>query len=43
MHVRSPAPSHRAPRSCEITLVLFEDDWFMDHDIRPGNVHLLAY
>jgi hypothetical protein len=26
----------------EATLILFEDDWFVDHDIRPGNVHLLS-
>lgn len=26
----------------EATLILFEDDWFIDHDVRPGNVHLLS-
>jgi hypothetical protein len=26
----------------EATLILFEDDWFVDHDVRPGNVHLLS-
>jgi hypothetical protein len=26
----------------EATLILFEDDWFIDHDVRPGNVHLVS-
>ena len=42
MSIYSYVNTTRKSNPGEATLILFEDDWFIENAVRPGNVHLLS-